>query len=109
MISFKDLPRRSETQLHIVVPLIIDAISPHPQIPNSQTGSDVCCTEDVEKRLAAHNSGKVKSTRNRKPMKLIYVEEQASRSAAFCREKYLKSIEGLKEKKRIIEEFDRRV
>ena len=66
-------------------------------------------TEDVEKRLAAHNSGKVKSTRNRKPMKLIYVEEQASRSAAFCREKYLKSIEGLKEKKRIIEEFDRRV
>jgi len=64
--------------------------------------------EDVTKRLEAHNSGKVKSTRKRKPLKLIYVEEHVSRSSAFRREMYLKSIEGPKEKKRIIEEFDRR-
>ena len=49
-------------------------------------------TSDLEKRLKAHNSGKVKSTRNRKPLRLIYHESCASRESAIQRERELKSI-----------------
>lgn len=41
---------------------------------------------DVPKRVQAHNSGKVKSTRPWRPLKLFYTEEYATRSEAFRRE-----------------------
>ena len=64
-------------------------------------------SDDVPERLKAHNSGKVKSTRPWRPFKLIYTEEYATRSEAFRREMYLKSIDGVDEKRRIIKEYDR--
>jgi len=51
-------------------------------------------TSNVEKRIRAHNQGEVKSTRNRKPFKLIYQEEYESKTEALKREKFLKSLEG---------------
>ncbi len=49
------------------------------------------CTNDLKKRLKMHNEGKVDSTQNRKPFRLIYCEICFNREDAFARERYLKS------------------
>ncbi len=50
-------------------------------------------TNDLEKRLAAHNAGTAsKYTRVRLPVELVYAEPCASRSAASKREMEIKSL-----------------
>lgn len=51
--------------------------------------------KDPEKRLAAHNTGKngAKYTRSRRPVRLVYLEEFPSRSAAAKREYALKQLD----------------
>jgi len=51
-------------------------------------------TTDLKKRLKAHNSGLdgAKYTRTRRPVKLVYTERFASRSAAARREHELKKM-----------------
>ena len=44
--------------------------------------------------MKEHNSGHIKATKNRLPMKLIYYEASLDRSDAFRREKYLKTTYG---------------
>ncbi|HEU5290857.1 MAG TPA: GIY-YIG nuclease family protein [Cyclobacteriaceae bacterium] len=51
-------------------------------------------TKDVEDRLRQHNSGKVRSTKSKRPWKLIYSETFQTKSEAFKKELYFKSIEG---------------
>jgi putative endonuclease len=48
-------------------------------------------TEDLEKRLSEHNSGKTKSTKGFMPWKIVYYEKVNSRIEARSREKYFKS------------------
>jgi putative endonuclease len=48
-------------------------------------------TSDLKARLNAHESGRVHSTRNRLPVRLVYYEAGLSQADAFQREKYLKS------------------
>jgi len=48
----------------------------------------------MEKRLKEHNSGLVKSTNNRRPLKLIYTEICLNKQDATHREKYLKTSWG---------------
>ena len=49
------------------------------------------CTNDLQNRLAEHNSGKVDSTKNKIPWKLVYYEAFTSKYDAFInREKELK-------------------
>jgi len=48
-------------------------------------------TSDLNKRLKEHNSGKVKSTKNRRPLELIYTEEFTSKQDALNRETFFKS------------------
>lgn len=48
-------------------------------------------TNDLKKRLEAHNSGKVYSTHRRAPFKLIYYESHTNKFDAAAREKFLKS------------------
>ena len=44
------------------------------------------CTNDLDRRLAAHNAGKgAKYTRSRRPVVLVYREQAAERSAACWR------------------------
>jgi putative endonuclease len=43
-------------------------------------------TGDLEKRIKAHNWGRVSSTKPRRPFELIYVEEFESREIAEKRE-----------------------
>jgi putative endonuclease len=59
-------------------------------------------TSDVEARLAYHNSGRQRSTRNRIPFILIYSEQFVSRSEAEVREKQIKSFKGGMAFKRLI-------
>ena len=50
-------------------------------------------TTDVEKRLAAHRSGKgAKYTRGRGPLELVYCEECVDHSAALKRESEIKRL-----------------
>lgn len=50
-------------------------------------------TDDVERRLAAHRSGKgAKYTRGRGPLELVYTEEQPDKSAALRREVQIKKL-----------------
>ncbi len=51
-------------------------------------------TDDMERRLTEHNLGKVKYTKNRRPLKLIYIEQYENKSDAMKREKYFKTHSG---------------
>ena len=52
-------------------------------------------TNDLEKRVGQHSSGKSKSakyTRNRLPIKLVYIEEYPNLTAALRREMEIKKM-----------------
>lgn len=51
-------------------------------------------TKDIENRMFYHNSGKVTSTKNRRPLILIYYELCLNQKDATHREKYLKTSWG---------------
>ena len=51
-------------------------------------------TNDLAARLKSHNSGKVRSTKSRRPFVLHYSEAYQDRSTAFKREQFFKSIDG---------------
>jgi len=51
-------------------------------------------TDNIQKRLFRHNSGGSKSTANRKPFVIVYVEQFENKSDALKREYFLKSLEG---------------
>lgn len=59
-------------------------------------------TENTEERLIKHNKGLVESTKNRKPFVLIFQEKFESRKEAIHRERYLKSLKGGNEFKKIL-------
>ena len=51
-------------------------------------------TKDLKSRLQAHQKGKVPSTKNRRPLELIYYEACLSQEDALRREKYFKTHYG---------------
>ncbi len=51
-------------------------------------------TKDLRERLKLHNDGKVASTKNRLPFKLVYFEGCINQQDATHREKYLKTSWG---------------
>lgn len=51
-------------------------------------------TQDLMLRFEQHQKGKVESTRDRIPLKLVYYEACIDRADALKREKYLKSFHG---------------
>jgi putative endonuclease len=51
-------------------------------------------TEDLKSRLKAHTAGKVRSTKSRRPLVLVYYEEFATKGEARRRELFFKSITG---------------
>ena len=54
----------------------------------------VGCTEDLKLRFEQHIKGLVNSTKNRRPLILIYYEACLKQEDAFRREKYLKTHYG---------------
>lgn len=59
------------------------------------------CTNDVERRLAAHARGRVKYTRGRLPVTLAHVEPAADRSAALRQEAAWKKLPRAEKLRRI--------
>lgn len=53
-------------------------------------------TDDLKERVKNHNNGKVGSTRDRIPLKLVYYEACLSKEKAIEREKILKTGFGRK-------------
>ncbi len=51
-------------------------------------------TQDINVRLKEHQEGKVSSTRDRRPFKLMYVEGCLNKEDAYRREGYLKTTDG---------------
>ena len=68
-------------------------------------------TNEIKRRLQEHQEGKVKSTKHRLPVKLVYYEVCLNKYDALAREKYLKSGRGKKylrdRIKRYAEEFNK--
>ncbi len=63
-----------------------------------QSGKDdkfyVGFTKNLKLRFEKHSKGQVESTRDRRPLKLIYYEACLSQDDATKREKYLKTYQG---------------
>lgn len=53
-------------------------------------------TSDLKQRVNQHNEGKVVSTKNRMPLRLVYFEGCLNQQDATKREKYLKTAWGKK-------------
>ncbi|MDP3988436.1 MAG: GIY-YIG nuclease family protein [Candidatus Levybacteria bacterium] len=51
-------------------------------------------SSDLRKRLKEHQGGNVSSTRNRKPLELLYYEAYRNKTNALKREKFLKTTKG---------------
>lgn len=50
-------------------------------------------TVDIERRVAQHNKGKgAKYTKTRRPVKLVYIEEQPDKKTALKRERAIKAL-----------------
>jgi len=63
-------------------------------------------TNDLCRRVYEHNRGKVSSTRNRRPLVLVHTETFGSKTEAYARERYLKSLEGGAIKKLLVSQGD---
>jgi putative endonuclease len=51
-------------------------------------------TGDRDKRVAAHNGGRSRWTKSKRPWMLVYSERYPTRSEAVKRERYLKSLKS---------------
>jgi putative endonuclease len=61
-------------------------------------------TADLKRRYSEHQAGRVESTKNRLPFKLLCYEAYNTKEEATRREEYLKTSDGRKDiRKRIIE------
>ena len=65
----------------------------------------VGCTADLEKRILSHNNGVVQATKLRRPLDLIHSEQFEDKADAFNRERFLKSLWGAREKKKIADKY----
>ena len=64
-------------------------------IKSGKTGSHYTGScGNIEARLKDHNGNKVKSTRNKDPYKLVYMEGSKFKKDALRREKQIKSFKG---------------
>ena len=62
-------------------------------------------TDDLEKRLETHNSGELDGyTKNRRPLKLVFLQEFPSRDDAFAAERQIKG--WTRRKKKPLSEAD---
>lgn len=62
----------------------------------------VGCTSNIDSRFKRHQSGQVPATAKRLPLDLIHTEPFESKAEAFNRERFLKSLWGAREKRKIL-------
>ena len=63
-------------------------------------------TEDIQKRLERHNTGKVKATKNKGPWVLMCYETYETKTKANSRELYIKSMKSRVFIEKLIAEFN---
>ena len=63
----------------------------HPEKDNKRY---IGFTDNIESRFIEHNMGKVKSTKNRRPLKIMHTEEYENKTEAMQRESYFKTHAG---------------
>jgi putative endonuclease len=61
-------------------------------------------TSNLEDRLRDHNTGHTESTRNRRPLELVYFEEFETKKDATDRERFFKTPEGGVLKRKLMED-----
>ena len=54
------------------------------------------CTNNIKVRIEKHNKGQVMSTKDRRPLELLYFEACLNKQSAYKREKYFKTGFGRK-------------
>lgn len=64
----------------------------------------VGCTSNIKNRLNRHEYGQVRATKHRRPLICIH-KEFHEKADAFNRERFLKSLWGAREKRKIKENF----
>jgi len=62
-------------------------------------------TENLELRFKKHQNGKVESTKDRRPLDLVYYEACKNKKDAVSREKYLKTYYGTMFMKQRLESY----
>ena len=62
-------------------------------------------SEDLKTRVSDHNKGKNTSTKNRRPLELIFYEAFPSKADALRRESYFKTTKGKTTLKQMLKEF----
>ena len=62
-------------------------------------------TNNLNRRLSEHQNGRNISTRNRRPLKLIFYEAYLNKEDAERRERYFKSTKGKTTLKQLIREY----
>ncbi len=67
----------------------------------------VGCTNNLKRRLEEHKKGKVFSTKNRRPLHMIYAEYYLNQQDAFAREKFLKTGWGKNYLKKVLANYSR--
>lgn len=60
-------------------------------------------SSNLRERIKEHNSGRVQSTKNRRPLELIYYEAYKEKTNALRREKFLKTTKGKQQLKKQLE------
>ena len=60
-------------------------------------------TKNLESRIERHNRGYVKSTRSKRPWRIVYTEEFRNRSESMARERYLKSLKSKIKHKELVD------
>ena len=66
-------------------------------------------TTNLKRRVNEHKLGKVASTRNKRPLKLIHYEAYLLKEDAMRREKYLKTTYGKRDMKRQLSSLFRKL
>jgi putative endonuclease len=69
----------------------------------------VGCTSDLLNRVNRHKNGNVQATKYRLPLELIHSEQFEDKIQAFNRERFLKSLWGAREKKKILRKYFERI
>ncbi len=62
-------------------------------------------TSNLKSRFLKHQKGRVKSTKNRKPLKLIFYEAYLNKKDAIRRERYFKTSKGKTTLRQMLKNF----
>ena len=64
-------------------------------------------TDNIERRFTQHNAGQVKSTKHRRPFRILFTEEFETSSEAMKRELWWKSGSGRRKLKEFFEKKEK--